>query len=759
MARNYLIFSVFIFLAPSTSFAWERPTIHDDQLVQLAECIVVGRVVPESIVSNWPKGAAGDTSVKIKVQNVLKGELLGGEISVILLDGLRPIVNIALDQSTHRVMGKDTYPLYVMDYKKEGGNQFASPPIVENSADWCIWLLTRKAHPLLDVEDEPDRLWRVSEPCQIRPIAEKTHFLKLIGNLTRVAHDQPMKGKNIPSLYKITAIGLDTSSGEESKKKQQDNLQVGHSETPPDPSRLGLPLESIQADVLVHQGDAWKVQRTHEKDADNWERLTLRMTLRAQEPYMLITLSLEDLQGVDDQGVALTLVSPSLARGTPNNLSDSDMWPRYDPLKGVRTYVNQGVVYLTFLYPRSGASKIQQLHGTVVMEGHFCADEIDLIDHKTGEPLGPRPNWNTLRGPLNLWEQVMGWKITGIDGSSDPLMVTVEQRRYGHEVIYTPPGARWVDAEGVFPDPPMWDLGIGFGVDEGSENMQTGQVVKSIEKVEENTRITQLKIAFKGKIHNMATAGFQVGFVVGKMVKKSFKGRMPFQIINSPLPRMEKAPFSAPLVREIKNMLGDPLALAKEAVETEPTTAEKWNDLGMVYFHQQYYDEAITAYGKALNLDPKFAKASNNIGNAYLSKGDMKSAVENFNHAVQIDPTFAEAYANMGIAYFRVHDLDGAIQAYTQATLHRAGYADVYCNLGVAYQEKGDLDKSVEAFTKTIMLNPRHEIARFNLGINFFQLKRFQEAIQQWEAVKKINPNNRVVDQFIEKAINEIKSN
>ena len=62
---------------------------------------------------------------------------------------------------------------------------------------------------------------------------------------------------------------------------------------------------------------------------------------------------------------------------------------------------------------------------------------------------------------------------------------------------------------------------------------------------------------------------------------------------------------------------------------------------GIMLVHQKQYDQAITAFDKAIKLHPTLALPYENRGNAYLSKGKYDQAIRDFDQAIALDPADA----------------------------------------------------------------------------------------------------------------------
>ena len=86
----------------------------------------------------------------------------------------------------------------------------------------------------------------------------------------------------------------------------------------------------------------------------------------------------------------------------------------------------------------------------------------------------------------------------------------------------------------------------------------------------------------------------------------------------------------------------------------------KYYNRGLVYANKQQYDQAITAYTKAIEIKPGLDKAYAMRGLAYFVKEDFEQAIWDFYEILEIKPGNAEAYNCMGIVYYFKKDYDKA---------------------------------------------------------------------------------------------------
>ena len=70
-----------------------------------------------------------------------------------------------------------------------------------------------------------------------------------------------------------------------------------------------------------------------------------------------------------------------------------------------------------------------------------------------------------------------------------------------------------------------------------------------------------------------------------------------------------------------------------------------YNDLGVLFARQGYFDEAIVAFQKALELEPRYSDARFNLGLSYWKKGLKARAAQEFKYALKINPGHLQAKA------------------------------------------------------------------------------------------------------------------
>lgn len=105
-----------------------------------------------------------------------------------------------------------------------------------------------------------------------------------------------------------------------------------------------------------------------------------------------------------------------------------------------------------------------------------------------------------------------------------------------------------------------------------------------------------------------------------------------------------------------------------EAIKLNDQDARAFGKCAIALWENDYVEESIVAYSKAIALDDEYELAYNNLGVAYLDGiGNAKEAARNFSRAVEINPNYTLAHFNLGRSYQMLGDNQKAIKSYQMA--------------------------------------------------------------------------------------------
>ena len=192
-------------------------------------------------------------------------------------------------------------------------------------------------------------------------------------------------------------------------------------------------------------------------------------------------------------------------------------------------------------------------------------------------------------------------------------------------------------------------------------------------------------------------------------------------------------------------------------------SAFEWNCLGNVYLKAGSYDEAVSAYTKAIELAPKVGWPYRNLASAYFYKGMTAVAIPLFKRSIELLSNSTEKASSLnklGDAYRQLGDYQNAMVSYQKADDLSAGINSllnkarmlvsdggprakrllttvrhtmrdylIWNEFGNIYQKTASYDEAIEAYSKAIELAPNFGWPYQNLASAYLSKGLFSEAI------------------------------
>lgn len=143
----------------------------------------------------------------------------------------------------------------------------------------------------------------------------------------------------------------------------------------------------------------------------------------------------------------------------------------------------------------------------------------------------------------------------------------------------------------------------------------------------------------------------------------------------------------------------------QQAIQSDPTNAEAYYNLGTVFEQQNNVDRAIGLYRKVVEFQPTGVAASDayvRIGNLLRAQKHYEKAGQEFQNAIQSNPTNAGAYYDLATVYEQQGNAKMALRNYIQATSLAPKYRDAYVGRGRIYAKRKDM-KSVGRMAEQIL--------------------------------------------------------
>ena len=178
------------------------------------------------------------------------------------------------------------------------------------------------------------------------------------------------------------------------------------------------------------------------------------------------------------------------------------------------------------------------------------------------------------------------------------------------------------------------------------------------------------------------------------------------------------------------------------ALETDPNSAEAYNNRGLTYYHLNQNTNALSDFSRAIDLDKNFSHAYNNRGMILNSMGQHSQAIPDFDQALKLNPKFAYALNNRGNAYAAIGKYQNAVQDLKSAAKISDNSAEIHNNLGNVYQATEKYSDAIKEYSKAIKLNSNYFEAFYNRSIVYYMQKKYSEALSDARRAVELNPQD-----------------
>lgn len=173
----------------------------------------------------------------------------------------------------------------------------------------------------------------------------------------------------------------------------------------------------------------------------------------------------------------------------------------------------------------------------------------------------------------------------------------------------------------------------------------------------------------------------------------------------------------------------------RACTQLDATYPEPYKALGDLFLAapRRLFDQAIEAYGKAIELRPFYAEAHVGLGDARAAKSDVDGAIAAYQKALAFNPANPRVHMSLGKIYYGEKGLYyESVGAYKRAIELDPGSVEARMGLGEVYEDKGLYKEAIEEYRRVIDADPKHTGAMYNLAIVYEKVDP-REAIAQWE--------------------------
>ncbi|KAJ8297437.1 hypothetical protein KUTeg_023968 [Tegillarca granosa] len=178
----------------------------------------------------------------------------------------------------------------------------------------------------------------------------------------------------------------------------------------------------------------------------------------------------------------------------------------------------------------------------------------------------------------------------------------------------------------------------------------------------------------------------------------------------------------------------------EKAVALDPNFLDAYINLGNVLKEARIFDRAVAAYLRALNLSPNHAVVHGNLACVYYEQGLVDLAIDTYKRAIELQPNFPDAYCNLANALKEKLKVVEAEECYNTALKLCPTHADSLNNLANIKREQGNTEEAVRLYLKALEVYPEFAVAHSNLASVLQQQGKLHEALMHYKEAIRISP-------------------
>ena len=194
-----------------------------------------------------------------------------------------------------------------------------------------------------------------------------------------------------------------------------------------------------------------------------------------------------------------------------------------------------------------------------------------------------------------------------------------------------------------------------------------------------------------------------------------------------------------------KNDFKTAIAYFKKAVDENPDDGEAIKYLGMAYYKDGQYREAIDALNRSLNATHNKDNENDSWMFLALSQDELglwDEALSSCQKAIELSPSNAGYFSIFSHLYNEKKQYSEAITAAKRA-IELGGSSDTgYDNLGYAYGKKKEYGKALDAYRSAINIAPTNAHYQNERGNLLSAMKEYAEAAKAYQKAVDLQPSN-----------------
>jgi len=184
------------------------------------------------------------------------------------------------------------------------------------------------------------------------------------------------------------------------------------------------------------------------------------------------------------------------------------------------------------------------------------------------------------------------------------------------------------------------------------------------------------------------------------------------------------------------------------ATTIAPSDYQNWLALGNLYAEavplnvSGAYDNAKTAYNKALELNPTNPQIHYVLAQLNIANKDTKTAEDNLKAAIGLKQDYTTAILLLSQLQVQDGNVKDALSSALAAAYFTPNDPNILFQVGILYAAQNDLANAVVALSASVTANPQFANARYFLSAVYAKQGNYKDALTQMQAIADMSDDN-----------------
>jgi len=183
----------------------------------------------------------------------------------------------------------------------------------------------------------------------------------------------------------------------------------------------------------------------------------------------------------------------------------------------------------------------------------------------------------------------------------------------------------------------------------------------------------------------------------------------------------------------------------RRVLELKPVDLDALNNLALLLYRRQQYEEATTLFEKLVGLNPSSIATKLNLGASAAKAGDLRKAIDAWKEVLRVEPKRVPVQLDLANALWEQGDVEGARIHYFQVLSYEKDNAEALNGIGLCYLKAGKYPQAEAAFRSSLEASPKLIGAYNNLAVTLQKMNHTSDAIKMLEKALTISPDNEEV--------------